>query len=171
MKTRTMIALFILIGVMLSIAGSSVLATGGSSRDLAAIRRATVRYHDLDVALAEGYEILFDCTVNPNNLAEAMGQHYLNANLADDVLKLDKPEVLMYAALPDGQMQLVGVEYIMFEDAWTGEQAPEFLGQTMALKSAVGTHPVPNFYEVHAWVWKHNPNGVFADWNPNVSCQ
>jgi hypothetical protein len=30
---------------------------------------------------------------------------------------------------------------------------------------------MPAFYEMHVWVWKTNPNGVFADWNPNVSCE
>ena len=30
---------------------------------------------------------------------------------------------------------------------------------------------VAPYYEVHAWVWKHNPSGrLFADWNPRVSC-
>lgn len=24
---------------------------------------------------------------------------------------------------------------------------------------------------LHVWVWKHNPNGMFEDWNPNVSCE
>ena len=23
-------------------------------------------------------------------------------------------------------------------------------------------------YVLHAWVWKYNPNGVFADFNPRV---
>ena len=23
---------------------------------------------------------------------------------------------------------------------------------------------------LHAWVWKENPSGMFANWNPNVTC-
>jgi len=23
---------------------------------------------------------------------------------------------------------------------------------------------------MHAWVWKPNPAGIMADWNPRVSC-
>ena len=30
--------------------------------------------------------------------------------------------------------------------------------------------PGPAFYLMHAWVWKPNPAGMFADWNPNVIC-
>ena len=29
---------------------------------------------------------------------------------------------------------------------------------------------LPPFYELHAWIWKHNPRGMFDDWNPLVSC-
>jgi hypothetical protein len=23
---------------------------------------------------------------------------------------------------------------------------------------------------LHVWLWKDNPNGIFADWNPVVTC-
>ena len=29
----------------------------------------------------------------------------------------------------------------------------------------------PAFYLMHAWVWKDNPAGMFADWNPDVTCR
>jgi hypothetical protein len=143
-----------------------------NGRDVALIRQATARYHDLDVALADGYEILFDCTLNPQDPAQGgMGIHYINSNLAgDDILELSQPEVLMYEPQANGQMKLLGVEYIIFEEQWGQAEAPEFLGQTLKRKTAVGVHEVPPFYEVHAWVWKHNPSGMFADWNPDVTC-
>ena len=30
---------------------------------------------------------------------------------------------------------------------------------------------IPAFYELHAWVWKDNPAGTFADYNPDVTCE
>ena len=30
--------------------------------------------------------------------------------------------------------------------------------------------PNSGTYALHAWVWEHNPAGMFADFNPNVSC-
>ncbi len=27
------------------------------------------------------------------------------------------------------------------------------------------------FYELHVWAWQSNPNGMFADFNPQVSCE
>ena len=29
----------------------------------------------------------------------------------------------------------------------------------------------PAFYALHVWAWKHNPHGMFVDWNPKVSCE
>jgi hypothetical protein len=29
--------------------------------------------------------------------------------------------------------------------------------------------PFPT-YELHVWVWKHNPNGMYATTNPTMSC-
>jgi hypothetical protein len=169
MRKRTLIILLIL--AAFAATATLAYAAAGSNQELATIRQATARYHDLNVALADGYEPLFDCTVNPNDPSVAMGQHYINGALAgDDLLELEKPEVLMYERQNNGRMKLVGVEYVVFEEAWSGAEAPTFLGRTMARKTAVGLHPVPPFYEIHAWVWTYNPNGSFADWNPNVTC-
>jgi hypothetical protein len=38
-----------------------------------------------------------------------------------------------------------------------------------------GTSPnrygIPAYYALHVWAWKANPQGVFMDWNPQVSCE
>jgi hypothetical protein len=59
------------------------------------------------------------------------------------------------------------VEYIVPAAAWdqAGNRTPPMLfGQTFHLNEQLGV------YALHAWIWKHNPAGVFADWNPRVSC-
>lgn len=170
-KVLALAGVLLIVGVFLVTAVMAAEGDKGNGRDLAAIRQATAHYHRLNVALADGYEILFDCTVNPANPTEAMGQHYINFGLKDDVLELDKPEVLMYEPQRDGSMKLVGVEYVIFEEDWAQSGPPQFLGHELHYKTAVGIHPAGPFYALHAWVWKHNPKGVFADWNPNVSCQ
>ena len=30
--------------------------------------------------------------------------------------------------------------------------------------------PAVGFWLKHAWIWKHNPAGMFADFNPEVTC-
>ena len=55
-----------------------------------------------------------------------------------------------------------------------GTEPPEFLGQTLQYKTTVGPYGseygVAPYYELHVWAWRHNPNGIFADWNPRVTC-
>jgi hypothetical protein len=31
--------------------------------------------------------------------------------------------------------------------------------------------PGPAFYLMHAWIWMNNPSGMFADWNPKITCR
>ena len=33
------------------------------------------------------------------------------------------------------------------------------------------TDELPAFYTLHVWAWKHNPNGAFVNWHPNVNCE
>ncbi|MDT8305926.1 MAG: hypothetical protein RRC07_08325 [Anaerolineae bacterium] len=49
-------------------------------------------------------------------------------------------------------------------DAAGNTAPPAILGQSLHLNEALGV------YVLHAWIWLGNPAGVFADWNPNVSC-
>lgn len=144
--------------------------------DLAQVRRATARFHDLDAALAAGYElgwvngsgtrIITGCVANATG---AMGYHYFNPQLmADLTVDILQPEVLVYAPGPQGKLRLVAVEWIVRganSNPPGVSEAPSLLGMPMhILVPAVG------FYLTHAWVWEPNPAGMFADFNPNVSC-
>lgn len=64
----------------------------------------------------------------------------------------------------DGSFQLNGVEYIVPIDAWKSDTAPTVMGQPMKRFDRAG------FYYLHAWIWKPSPTGLFADWNPDVTC-
>jgi hypothetical protein len=35
---------------------------------------------------------------------------------------------------------------------------------------APNRYGVPSFYQIHVWLWKSNPAGIFSDWNERVSC-
>ncbi len=77
-----------------------------------------------------------------------------------------KPEALVYAPMPDGRLQLVAVEYVVPQSAWDAKHSkpPVLFGKTFGVDASIGV------YELHAWIWKPNPLGMFFDWNPNVSC-
>lgn len=156
--------------MLLATAPELVWATEGS--DLAVVRQATAKYHRFAVAEAEGWQPLFDCISSPGQ--GAMGFHYIMPSRFDDQLNLSEPEVLIYERGPQGQMKLVAVEFIIPAAAWSDSEAPTFLGQTLKYKTTVGPYGaadgVTPYYELHVWTWRHNPSGVFADWNPNVTC-
>jgi hypothetical protein len=140
-------------------------------RLLAPIRQATAHFHHVKTAQVVGYDQFLGCVAEPGE--GAMGIHFVHSELiSDTVLDPLLPEALMYEPQPNGQLRLVGVEYIVFQAAWDAEHAepPVLLGQQLHLVASPNRYGVPAFYELHAWVWKHNPSGLFNDWNPRVRC-
>lgn len=149
----------------------------GMGSELAQVRRVTARFHRPEAAEAAGYElgyvngagmrIITGCIAHPTS--GAMGYHYFNKELIDDnVVEPLKPEGLVYAPGPDGRLQLAAVEYVVpglaSNPPGVSEPPTVFNMDMVILVPAVG------FYTLHAWVWKHNPAGMFAHWNPDVVC-
>ena len=103
-----------------------------------------------------------------------MGYHYINGPaVGDTVLDPATPEVLVYERRSDGSMRLVAVEYVVFKDTWHaahGRVKPSLFGHEMTEVREPNRYELPAFYQIHVWLWKHNPSGLFADHNPRVSC-
>lgn len=98
------------------------------------VREATRRFSEVDVAIAEGYQLLFGCVSGPDS--GAMGLHYLNmALVGDGVLDARSPEIVIYEPLPNGGRRLIGADYLVFADAWHASNAgtPELMGQLLHL--------------------------------------
>lgn len=138
------------------------------------LRRATRKFFDVQTAIDAGYAPFADkdglCVAQPGQ--GGMGIHYLNGALIDAVLDPLRPEALMYQPHRAGKLELVGVEYIVFQDAWdaANPQPPVLFGHPFHLVRAPNRYNVPAFYELHLWLWEHNRNGLFNDWNPAVRC-
>ena len=157
-----------LLAMLLIPAGAgAALGTGAaaSRQQIAQVRQATAKYHNVNQALADGYIPVSGCEALPG--VGAMGIHYLNPALASD-LAVDPlaPEILLYAPSADG-LRLVGVEYFV---ASVGQPAPSVLGQAFDGPMAGHSPGMPEHYDLHAWLWQANPAGLFAAWNPHVSC-
>lgn len=166
--------------------------------ELEAIRAATAKYRDVEVALADGYirEPTNMCVTSemeglPRQLG-GMGIHFFRPDLVgitgteprvagagvhEDFLQ---PSVLIYEPGADGSLELVAVENIIFRAGWeaAGHQgAPEFMGnQYYHMVDNPGTeadeaHGFEEHYELHLWVHRDNPSGVFAQFNPAVTCE
>jgi len=137
-----------------------------------AVRKSTSRFRDVKMAEAEGYSLMFGCVSGPDS--GAMGLHYVNLPLVGDgVLDPARPEIVIYEAQPDGRLRLIGADFLVFADAWHANNSatPELMGQLLHLFESPNRFGLPAFYTLHVWAWKHNPNGVFVNWHPQVSCE
>jgi hypothetical protein len=166
---------------------------------LVEVRRATEKYRDVKVALAEGY------IRDPANMCEtadmmglpreqgAMGILYFRPDLlgitAPPNPRVDgsgthtdfrKPAILLYEPQADGSLELIGVENLVFAKAWkdAGNDAPPaFHGvayDTMVDDTTTALDEAHNFephHDRHVWLYRENPNGVFAPFNPRVTCE
>lgn len=133
---------------------------------LADLRKATTAYHDLDAAIAAGYEPATECVSSP---AGGMGYHFVNFAWVDGNFDPYQPEALLYEMDNHGNMHLVGVEFVIVTAAWEGDEIPHFGNQIFDIALAPAPLPFDN-YQLHAWIWKGNPNGIFTKFNPNVKC-
>lgn len=136
-----------------------------------AVREATRSFQDAAAATAAGYVSEGSCASGPND--GAMGIHYVNAPyIADGILDAQRPEVLVYEQR-DGRPQLVAIEFLVDAKQWDDANAgpPVLNGQHFHYVGAPNRLRLPAYYELHVWAWKHNPKGMFADWNPQVSCE
>ena len=137
-----------------------------------AVREATERFRDPAFAQAEGYTPLFGCVSGPER--GAMGQHLVNMSLvADGLLDVAHPELVIYETLPSGHLRLTGAEFLVFKDQWDAAHAepPQLIGQLFHLNEAPNRYRLPAFYSLQVWAWKENPFGAFVNWHPHVSCE
>lgn len=150
-------------------------APGGAS-SLAAVRAATTKYHRVGIAKQAGYGLLVDlkkisCIDMPGT--GAMGVHYVKGPLvADPAVDASKPEGLVYEPGANGALTLVAVEYVTIKKGWDATHAspPSLFGRPFNLTPSPNRFGLPAFYSLHVWIWKHNPAGTFAMWNPDATC-
>ena len=136
--------------------------SGTEAQDLATLRSLTEPYRSFDAGKAAGYDAPFmGCFANDSG---AMGIHYQNTGIdLTDTPTVSKPPFLMYEPLQDGTMQLVGVEYV--KAAPSTDPAPTLFEQSFTYNTGL------QVWALHVWLWKSNPSGLYANWNPTVSCQ
>lgn len=136
------------------------------------VRESTRRFRDVNLAMAEGYQLHFGCVSGPDD--GAMGLHYVNMDLVGDgALDANRPEIVIYEPLPNGGRRLIGADYLVLADAWhaSNTNAPQLMGQLLHLIPSPNRYGLPAFYTLHVWAWKPNPNGAFVNWHPGVTCE
>lgn len=138
-------------------------------QDLAAARSATAAFHDIDKAIDAGWWL--QASPCEETGLGGMGHHYVNLDLwfSGGLVDVTLPQALLYEPQKNGRLRLVGVEYIVPISQFTeGDSPPELFGQQFHFNPFI---PGGGAWVLHVWIWRHNPEGMFADWNPKVSCQ
>jgi hypothetical protein len=182
MKKDLFIGTFVLLGLLVqftsckknksetaeeNITSASQNSTGsaevGQSDLLRSVRNATSKFHSTAQAIMAGYEADEHCVSVPG--LGGMGYHWVNFSLVDPVFDPLKPEAVLYATGPGGNLKLVALEYIIIN---VGQPRPSFGDQLFD----IGGTPVPvPHWSLHVWLYENNPSGLFTPFNPNVSCQ
>jgi hypothetical protein len=195
----------IAVGLAAAAASALVLAVPESGNavpsepSLEEVRKATERFRDVKVALAEGY------VRDPMNLCDtapmmgfpeklgAMGIHFFRPDLLGisgppnprvdgngTHIDFRRPGILIYEPQADGSLELVAVENLVFQKSWHAagnKKPPSFHGfeydtmQDDPTTKVDEAHLFEPHYDRHVWLYRENPNGVFAQFNPNVSCK
>ena len=135
------------------------------------VREATAQFLDVNNAGPAGYSPAFGCVSGPDH--GAMGIHYVNGDLVKDgKIELEYPEALIYEPVGN-KRRLVGVEYIVDAATWLkyNSAPPSLDGQDFQLVAAPNRFALPDFFELHVWAWRDNPQGAFVDWNNQVTCE
>jgi hypothetical protein len=132
-------------------------------------RAATEKYRDRAVAIADGYRLIGEDF-------PAMGEHWIHVGLVfDGKYDVDHPEFLTYVDL-GGAPRLLGVAYAL--PLLEGEEPPEGPAgreawhahsrgldeETLLPRHHASDHGSagPRLAMLHAWIWLHNPEGLFA---------
>ena len=144
-------------------------AQGDQSKLVQMVRNATKQYLDVNNAIAAGYGPFLGCVSGSDH--GAMGIHYVNGNLLNGTVDVAHPQALIYEPQPNGQMNLVGVEFITLASTWlqNNSSPPVLEGQVFLYVDSPNRFNIPAFFELHVWAWRDNPQGNFVDWNDHVT--
>lgn len=142
----------------------------GNRDDLHAAKAATARFRDVRAAEAAGYVQGSPCVSSPEG---GMGFHWENAALmATDTVSVAHPEILLYAPGPHG-LRLVGLEYWKRDadqNLATSGDRPSLFERPFDGPMLGHSPTMPVHYDLHVWIWQDNPTGLFAPFNPTVTC-
>lgn len=132
---------------------------------VASIRKAIDPYRDVDTATDDGYVRVSGCEQSE---AGGMGYHYLNPEVASSgIVDPARPTILLYGPGANGGLELLGAEWWQPD---LGQDRPYLEGEPFNGPMPGHDEHMPTHYDLHVWTHVANPAGVFATWNPRVSC-
>jgi hypothetical protein len=148
------------------------------SPELQRARAGLEKYQDPVVAVHDGYLSTVACVEytqgGPGSMHYApggMGVHFINLQYFGPKLDPAKPQVLIYE--PEGdRLRLAAAEWFVPTDV-AGSTRPAIFSQDLQ-GPMEGHEPLQprglHHYDLHVWLWKDNPAGLFSATNPAVKC-
>lgn len=149
-------------------------------------------YRSVSYAIAQGYRPASTCESHPT--LGTMGYHYVRPDLlglthpstwvngkvngTGTYTRVEPPAILLYVPDGNGGLKLAAIEMLVFAAAWDAghNHPPMYRGReynymvddpTTARDEAHGFMP---HYDLHIWLFEHNPSGMYAQFNPALSC-
>ena len=159
--------------------GATAAPPASPSAQIETARAALAKYSDPFAAVKDGYFSTLACIDFPNGATDgtvvyppgAMGVHLLNPANIGPVLDPAKPQVLIYEPVGD-KLVLAAAEWFVPVQV-AGATVPAIFGQTLA-GPMDGHEPIMpvslRHYDLHVWLWKDNPRGMFTSTNAAVKC-
>ena len=160
-----------------AMAMSSMSASPAQQAALDSARTLLGKYADPFQAMRDGYFSSVACieypqggTLNERFVPGGMGVHFLNPGLIGQQPDPARPQVLIYEWVHD-TLRLAAAEW--FVPAQGVTTPPSIFGQQLN-GPMLGHEPIMphdfHHYDLHVWLWKNNPAGVFSSTNPTVRC-
>jgi hypothetical protein len=143
---------------------------GNQSKLVQMVREATKQYLDVNDASKDGCQPFLGCVSGSDH--GALGTHYVNGTLLNGTIDVNHPQALIYEPSANGDLKLVGVEFITLASTWLQHKSspPVLEGQVFLYVDSPNRFNIPGFFELHVWAWRDNPQGDFVDWNNHVTC-
>jgi len=183
---KPIVALLAMVATLLAVPGSPIAAQARAeavalqalSPELEKARAALDKYRDPVLAVHDGYFSTVGCVEYPQGSREGtmqyapggMGVHFLNMQLIGPTMDPGKPQVLIYEPVGD-KLRLVAAEW--FVPVAASATPPTIFGKQLE-GPMEGHHPLMpaglHHYDLHVWLWKDNPAGIFSPTNPALKC-
>ncbi|MBT8296684.1 MAG: hypothetical protein KJP01_02660 [Gramella sp.] len=134
-----------------------------SDDQIAVLTKAMRKYHNFQVAQAQGY------IIEASPFVPGMGFHYVNPDYVDGTFDILNPEILVYYLDQDGNKVFGAAEYLIpipgCDVANEYSNPPEgFIGSD----DSWFVNCTAGGWTLHAWVGLENPEGVFVASNNTV---
>jgi hypothetical protein len=162
----------------LATASAPTAAEEPSKAEVDAVRIALAKYKDPYVAVRDLYLstvgcVHYDGMKMPGHMEYpkgGMGVHFVNLTIQGPLDPM-RPNVLVYEPV-EGKLELVAAEWLV--PVTVAKERPVLFGQPFQGPMEGHEPLIPQgfiHYDLHAWLFRDNPNGMFSPTNPDVTCQ